>query len=108
MNLRVYAGGSQTSKLYEDDGKTQEYHNGRYRLSTFTTQSSSKYLKVNVSMKGDYSGAVKTFTWQVHELAQQPRYVKVDGKKVNVQYDQQNHTVTFKTYAKSMNVEIRK
>ena len=108
MNLRVYAGGSQTSKLYEDDGKTQEYHNGRYRLSTFATQSSSKYLKVNVSMKGDYSGAVKTFTWQVHELAQQPRYVKVDGKKVNVQYDQQNHTVTFKTYAKSMNVEIRK
>jgi alpha-glucosidase len=108
MNLRVYAGGSQTSKLYEDDGKTQDYHKGQYRLSTFTTESSSKYLKINVSMNGDYSGAVKTFTWQVHELAQKPRYVKVDGKKVNVQYDQQKNTITFKTDAKPVNVEIRK
>jgi len=108
MNLQVYTGGSQTSKLYEDDGKSQEYHNGRYRLTTFTTQSSSKYLKINVLMKGKYKGSVKTFTWKLHELGNKPGWVKVDGKKVTVQYDSQNHTVIFKTDAKPMNVEIRK
>ncbi len=108
MNLRVYNGGSQTSKLYEDDGKTQDYHDGAYRLTKFQTHSSSNHLNVNVTMKGSYDGAVKTFTWKVFGLSQKPQSVKSGGKGVKFQYDGGNHVVTFKTDAKAMEVKIQK
>jgi alpha-glucosidase len=108
MNLRAYNGGSQTSKLYEDDGKTQDYRSGKYRLTTFQTHSSPEYLDVDVTMKGSYDGAVKTFTWKIYGLTQKPRSVKSKGGKLKFQYDIKNHIVTFKTDAKPMQVKIRK
>ncbi len=108
MQLRVYDGASTESKLYEDDGESQKYHNGDYRLTTFNTESSSNDLKVNVSMKGDYSDAVTTFEWKVYGIDSEPQSVMVDGKKVDAKYDQNEHTVSFESDAKPMTVEIRK
>jgi alpha-glucosidase len=108
MNLRVYNGGSKTSKLYEDDGKTQNYRKGKYRLTDFQTHSSPQDLNVDVTMKGSYDGAVKTFTWEIYGLAKKPQSVKTDGKKLKFQYNGKNHTATFKTDAKTMKVKIQK
>ncbi|HKJ32158.1 MAG TPA: TIM-barrel domain-containing protein, partial [Balneolales bacterium] len=108
MNLRVYNGGSRKSKLYEDDGISQDYHKGDYRLTHFQTVSDSKNLNIDVTMNGSYSGAVKTFTWKIYGLTTQPQSVEVNGKKVVAQYDAKSHITTFKTDAKPMKVEISK
>jgi len=108
MNLRVYNGGSRKSELYEDDGVSQNYKKDDYRLTHFQTESDSRDFNINVTMNGKYSGAVKTFTWKIYGLNNQPQYVIVDGRKVDAQYDAKNHTETFKTDAKAMKVEIKK
>ncbi|HYW34295.1 MAG TPA: glycoside hydrolase family 31 protein [Balneolaceae bacterium] len=108
MNLRVYAGGSRKSKLYEDDGVSQDYHHGDYRLTDFQTQSNASTLDVNVSMKGSYSGAVKTFTWQIYGLNKRPKSIEAKGNQIKFNYDEKNHIVTFKTDAKPMKVKINK
>lgn len=108
MTLRVYAGASQKSYLYEDDGKTQDYRKGVYRFTTFQTESSAQNLKISDTMKGTYPGAVKTFTWEIYGLADKPGSVVVDGSKVNVQYDSKSHILTFQTDAKPLSVKIRK
>ncbi len=107
MTLKVYNGGSQTSKLYEDDGKTQDYRKGKYRLTKFQTESSQHSLNINVDMEGSYDGAVKKFTWKIYGVSQKPQFIKADGEKVQFQYDE-NGVMSFKTKAKPMKVEIRK
>jgi alpha-glucosidase (family GH31 glycosyl hydrolase) len=46
MTLRVYNGASAKSELYEDDGHTQDYRHGQYRLTTFTTKSDDGRLDI--------------------------------------------------------------
>ncbi|HKI44873.1 MAG TPA: glycoside hydrolase family 31 protein [Balneolales bacterium] len=108
MNLRVYDGASRKSELYEDDGHSQNYRNGDYRLTTFSTESSAKELSVKVAMDGKYEGGAKTFTWEVYGIDEKPAEVKIDGKGIDFTYDEATHTVSFKTDARPMSVEITK
>ena len=108
MTLRVYNGGSQKSELYEDDGESQEYRKGRYRLTTFITKSDKKYLDIDLSREGNYSGAVTSFDVQVHGLDKAPRTTRVDGKRVDANYDSKTDILEFKISADMKNIRIRK
>ena len=108
MQLRVYDGASKESKLYEDDGESRNYENGDYRLTNFQTESSDTNLKINVSMKGNYTDAVSSFNWKVYGIYRAPKAVIVDGKEIESNYNQEDHTVSFTSDAKPMNIEIQK
>ncbi len=108
MTLRVYDGGSKTSKLYEDDGKTQNYRKGQYRLTTFTTKSGSRDLKLDISQTGDYSGGVSSFDVKVYGLKKAPHSTVVDGKRVDAQYQKTTGILVFSIPSSARHVEIRR
>ena len=108
MTLRVYDGGSQKSELYEDDGKTQDYRKGQYRLTTFTTNSNRSHLDIHIERKGSYTGAVSTFNVNVYGLKHAPQSITVDGKRVHTQYDATTGVDEFKISADANRVGIRK
>ncbi len=76
MTLRIYAGASQKSYLYEDDGKSQEYHKGVFRFTTFQTESSTQELSLDIKMNGHYDGAVSGFKAEVYGLDKAPEKVE--------------------------------
>lgn len=108
MTLRIYDGASRKSYLYEDDGKSQDYHKGVFRYTTFQTESNDKELSLNVKMKGHYDGAVTTFSAKVYGLAVVPKKVSADGKVIASNYDNKTHILTFRLEAKPQRVDIEK
>ena len=108
MTLRIYDGASAKSYLYEDDGKTQEYRKGDFRLTTFNTQSTVQHLNIFISMNGAYKSPVTTFTAKVYGLSGAPEKVESNGKSILSKYDAKTNVVTFTVNAKSQEVSIIK
>lgn len=108
ITLQIYAGASSDSYLYEDDGKTQAYRKGDFRLTTFQTDSTENSLNVDISMNGHYDSPVISFTAEVHGLSKSPKNVEVNGKNIQSTYNAQTHILTFKLTAKPQQVSILK
>lgn len=58
--VRVFAGGSSSFMLYEDDGETVAYQQGEVRSTTLEQESTDDGVKVTIApSKGTYKGAIE-------------------------------------------------
>lgn len=64
--------------LYEDDGLTMEYQNGKYR-KTFITMETGERTVMNFRLEGTYKSAVKTMYLDMIHREKAPYWVQVDG-----------------------------
>ncbi|HKI44872.1 MAG TPA: TIM-barrel domain-containing protein [Balneolales bacterium] len=108
MTLRVYNGASAKSELYEDDGHTQDYRHGQYRLTTFMTKSDNDHLDIDLKRDGTYTGGVSTFDVKVIGLHHAPQSTTVDGKSVDAHYDSDTGILEFKISADANSIAIQK
>ena len=78
--------------LYEDDGQTKEYEQGKYAITTlkYKRKKTSTIITI-IGTKGEFQGQLKTRKYQI-ELASTKKATKAffDGKRVKVQYDSEN------------------
>jgi len=79
--------------LYEDDGQTKDYLEGKYAITTLKYErTNTKTIITIAGTKGEYNGQVKTRSYQI-ELASTQKATKilVGGKEVPVKYESNNY-----------------
>ena len=85
------------AKVYEDDGETLEYNDGKYNLYEISVETNSDGYSVNFkALKHDYSGRYKKFTlsfmsWENMNLP----VVKVNGKVMKSYFAQGTPRINF-------------
>ena len=93
LTLCVYpaSGGTSTSFLYEDDGKTTSYQNGSYSLAKFQQSSVKENGLLHVTFgigaaNGRYTGKPhkRTYAVEIHRVSAPPAGVRLNGKDVPV------------------------
>ena len=93
LTLCVYpaSGGTSTSFLYEDDGKTTSYQNGSYSLAKFQQSSVKENGLLHVTFgigaaNGRYTGKPhkRTYAVEIHRVSAPPAGVRLNGKVVPV------------------------
>lgn len=80
------------AEMYNDDGKTQNaYENGLYEILKFSSIYFKNALKITFKAEiGEkYSATNKNIDLIVHNLEKTPKKVKVNGKKVEFDFDNQ-------------------
>lgn len=106
LELHVWPGsGRVTSLLYEDAGDGYAYTHGDYRLTTFTTSTTTGgSIDIALSRSGRYRGA-RTFAVTLHATGR-PRSARADGRAIPMRYDGTLHTVTFTVPATINRIEV--
>lgn len=90
--------------LFDDDGSTPEaYEKGRYELINFTSHTRKKNLEVGFeSEKGERFTAVdREFELIIHNIAKQPKKVKMAGKKTDFTWNAEKKLLLVKVSIKS-------
>lgn len=90
--------------LFDDDGSTPEaFEKGNYELINFTSHASKKNLKIGLeSEKGEHFAAVnREFELIIHNIAKQPKKVKVAGKKIDFIWNAEKNLLSVKVKLKS-------
>ncbi len=64
MEIRVYEGQDASFTLYEDEGDTYDYENGKYSTIAFSWSESAKQLTIGAPV-GSYPGMPTTRTFNV-------------------------------------------
>lgn len=101
--------GDSKGNLFDDDGVTPEaYEKGNYELINFTSHTSKKNLKIRFeSEKGESFVAVnREFELIVHNVAKQPKKVKLAGKKVDFSWNAEKNLLSVKVKIKSGDATI--
>ncbi|HIE38067.1 MAG TPA: DUF5110 domain-containing protein, partial [Anaerolineae bacterium] len=89
--LHVYPGGG-TGWLYEDDGESQAYRRGEYRLARFTLSASGTSLHLTREVEGAFDPGYRRSAIVVHDVDRPPRVV--DGLPgVEATYDPERRTL---------------
>lgn len=96
-------------KLYEDDGKSMEYKDNKYRFTNIEYNYSCKdgtQITINPS-EGSYDGEVKNrnYTFIVKHVKTKPNSITLNDNQINYVY--KNSTLTLKTEIFSTNDKIR-
>ena len=68
-------------ELYDDDGKTLDYKDGKYCL-TKITMTSGRQVELSFSSEGDYESSVTKMNIDMIHLESSPFWVTVDGKEI--------------------------
>lgn len=102
--LRVYpgkAGDDNSFTLYEDDGVTTEYKEGKYAKTDLNYKDNGKNVVITVApTKGEYTGQLKERTYTLELVGwDNVKTVKVNNKKAKVEYDAKTkiHTVSIES-----------
>jgi hypothetical protein len=103
LTLHVYPpGGSEehTSLLYEDDGRTYGFQEGKYLLTRFTlrvAQGSTERLHLLRETEGSYQPEYESIEVVVHGVTRLPESVTVDGSPAGVgRVDESGHAPSAK------------
>ena len=96
--LHVYAGNGD-SVLYEDDGATMAYQQGKYRITRFECRrSAGGTLTIARRTDGAYLPAYDRWEWIIHGLPEMPKQILADGQPVlRVSFDESSRTVRFES-----------
>jgi len=87
LRLDVYPGEGE-SRLYEDDGLSQDYRRGAFRLTRFRVGAAAGGgLVVRRQVEGPFDPSYDRFEIQVHGLEGPPRVVQVDGRGVEATFE---------------------
>ncbi|HUF39784.1 MAG TPA: TIM-barrel domain-containing protein [Anaerolineales bacterium] len=93
LEIHIFPGASSEFKLYEDDGVTNAYQSGDYRLTEFTFAWSEKHATFNLKR----SARLRTYTFVFHAVAEPKKITAViDGEPVAAatDYDPQTGRLT--------------
>jgi alpha-D-xyloside xylohydrolase len=82
IELHIYPGADATFTLYEDDGKSNDYEQGKYSRIIFTWNDAAQSLTID-KRKGAFEGMPLTRTFVVIKDGKKQE-VTYQGKKVNV------------------------
>ncbi len=75
MTLDVYPGGGAAFRLYEDDGKSLQYQQGKFATTTIKSNTVNKHTKITIApATANYQSPLKTFLLKIH-VAEKPRTV---------------------------------
>lgn len=97
LELRVYPGDDCRGSLYEDDGLSFAYQQGKFLRTNFTCQLSQGALTISSSIeKNAYQPWWASMQLSIYGAASQPKEVSVGGLAIrDWHYDSQAHCVTF-------------
>ena len=83
LTLRVYAGDSCTGTLYQDDGKSFAYEEGKYLRMKFGCQLTQEGMQLNISQhEGTYLAWWKEIRVEVYGWTPKDGVVTIDSKRV--------------------------
>lgn len=106
MQLQVFAGGNQTSYLYEDDGESHANERGRYRALTFMTEAYSGGFRIKVTSEGQFDEAAIRFSYLIHGLDRKPDRITVNGRNIVYFYEPRTNTIVFKISAGPTDIHV--
>lgn len=66
LEVKVFPGGNNTFKLYEDDGISNDYLNGLYTITTFDVNVEKKKLKFTMTFDDQYDQFIQDRTYRIH------------------------------------------
>ena len=78
--------------FYNDDGITKEA--SEYELLSFSSKSSKRNLCFEFEKAAGTIADTKQFQLSIHNIKNAPKRVKVNGKKVDILYDQKHHVLS--------------
>lgn len=78
--LRLYPGDGE-SFLYEDDGMTHAYLEGKFSLTRFIQRDTSEGIDLSIEQRGDFELKAKRYTFKVFGLKKEPLKIEVNGKE---------------------------
>lgn len=116
LELHYYFDASVTEskgQLYNDDGKTPNtYENGAYELLHFESELEKSELNLEfVAVTGTaYTTSIKTIEVIIHNITRQPNSVKLDGKKVTIDWNSTSRTLSIPLVwntAKALEIKIK-
>ena len=85
--------------FFDDDGSTPEAsEKGKYELVNFTSHSNKKKLEIRFeSEKGEnFDTVIREFELIIHNIAKEPKQVKLAGKKVNFKWNTEKKLLSVK------------
>ncbi|MGB9834891.1 MAG: TIM-barrel domain-containing protein, partial [bacterium] len=77
--LRLYPGEG-VSCLYEDDGLSMAYREGKYLLTRMVQSLTGEGIEVGIEREGEENLGARAYTFRVMGLKAEPEKVEVDGK----------------------------
>ena len=106
----------QTSKreFYFDDGKTENaIEKEEFQILKFETTAKGNRLKIEFEAETgiNYSAKTKTIDFTIHNIQNKPKKIKINGKKVEGDFNIENKTLTLNFSWKSsrkMNIQIKR
>jgi len=106
MLLQIFAGGNQTSYLYEDDGSSTDYRQSQFRALTFTTEAYPGGFKIKATQEGNYADAAIRFSYMIHGLDRKPDRITVNGRNIVYFYEPRTNTIVFKISAGATDIHV--
>lgn len=87
---------SSERSFYSDDGQTAEaFEKGMYQINTYKSMVKGSTLNFEFSQEvgSKYTSKTAEINMVIHNVERMPKYVKVNGEKVNIDFDKQSQTL---------------
>jgi alpha-glucosidase len=105
LSINVFAGASETSYLYEDDGSSIINQNSS-RILQFKTENHSRGFRITAKKTGDFNTANARFSYLIHGLPKKPDRITVNGRNIVYFYEPTTNTIIFKISAGETDIQI--
>lgn len=86
LRLRVFAGGSGSCALYEDDGVSLNYRRGKRAVTRFETEDSPREFRLSITPRSGKFEGMGARTYRVLVKIDRPSSVSVGGKEIPFDY----------------------
>ena len=94
ITLDVYPGIDSEFYLYDDDGKSLDYENGKFSLTKITLESNQNSAKISINIpEGDYKIGKRNYLVRVHENFSQ---ATLNGNSIKSENSSEENIVSFK------------
>ncbi|WP_411767317.1 TIM-barrel domain-containing protein [Winogradskyella sp. A3E31] len=97
--------------VYFDDGNTVDPINkGEYQILEFEAEKERRWLDIDFEAETaeNYNTKTKTIDFTIHNVQDEPKRIKIDGKRVSGNYNSQYKTLTIKfNWDTSQEMEVR-
>ncbi|WP_417887935.1 glycoside hydrolase family 31 protein [Zunongwangia sp.] len=94
ITLDVYPGIDSEFYLYDDDGKSLDYENGKFSLTKITLESNQNSAKISINIpEGDYKIDKRNYLVRVHENFSQ---ATLNGNSIKSENSSEENIVNFK------------
>lgn len=107
ITLDIYPSGKSSFTMYEDDGDSNDYLEGKFLATRMECQQVGKGIQVTIfPAEGQFNGMLTEREWNLTIHCSKPRQVKNNSGNVKWKYDEKNKvcTVQFKSLVSNKSV----